>query len=178
MSVCLKSTNNIIVQGDFLRFYDLSPGNALDDSGERYCHSSGPDFSYNSEIQVLFRSNPDPVVSSGFDCQVEASPLTIPPPRVSSFAQEACTDVLTSGIKNCFKSAQNKLMLLFFLSSKCHLSQERQARPQWCLQQERVASSPRPASTASPTTPPRPSVFGRLPPRLEPPSHSPAQPSA
>ena len=114
MSVCLKSTNNIIVQGDFLRFYDLSPGNALDDSGERYCHSSGPDFSYNSEIQVLFRSNPDPVVSSGFDCQVEASPLTIPPPRVSSFAQEACTDVLTSGIKNCFKSAQNKLILLFF----------------------------------------------------------------
>merc|ERR1711936_366957 len=84
-------------RGDFLRFYDLSPGNALDDSGERYCHSSGPDFSYNSKIQVLFRSNPDPVVSTGFDCQVEASPLTIPPPRVSSFAQEACTDVLTSG---------------------------------------------------------------------------------
>ena len=122
MSVCLKSTNNVIVQGDFLRFYDLSPGNALDDSGERYCHSSGPDFSYNSEIQVLFRSNPDPVVSTGFDCQVEASPLTIPPPRVSSFAQEACTDVLTSGIKNRFKSAQNKLILLFFLSSKCQLS--------------------------------------------------------
>merc|ERR1711910_310027 len=84
-------------RGDFLRFYDLSPGNALDDSGERYCHSSGPDFSYNSEIQVLFRSNPDPVVSTGFDCQVEASPLTIPPPRVSSFAQQACVDVTVSG---------------------------------------------------------------------------------
>jgi len=85
-------------RGDFLRFYDLSVGNDLDDSGERYCHSTGPDFSYNSEIQVLFRSNLDPVVSTGFDCEVVASPITtIPPPRVSSFAQEACTDVTLSG---------------------------------------------------------------------------------
>ena len=81
-----------------MRFYDLSVGNDLDDSGERYCHSTGPDFSYNSEIQVLFRSNLDPVVSTGFDCEVVASPITtIPPPRVSSFAQEACTDVTVSG---------------------------------------------------------------------------------
>merc|ERR1712223_1041937 len=103
-------------RGDFLRFYDLSQGNDLDESGERYCHSTGPDFSYNSEVQVLFRTNLDPVVSSGFDCQVVAStgqPIsptqpaspappappapTIPPPRVSSFAQQACVDVTVSG---------------------------------------------------------------------------------
>merc|ERR1712004_539828 len=100
-------------RGDFLRFYDLSLGNDLDESGERYCHSTGPDFSYNSEVQVLFRTNLDPVVSSGFDCQVvastgqaipptqpasPASPApTIPPPRVSSFAQQACVDVTVSG---------------------------------------------------------------------------------
>ena len=102
--------------GDFLRFYDLSLGNDLDESGERYCHSTGPDFSYNSEVQVLFRTNLDPVVSSGFDCQVVAStgqPIpptqpappaspappapTLPPPRVSAFAQQACVDVTVSG---------------------------------------------------------------------------------
>jgi len=84
-------------RGDFLRFYDLAVGNSLDDTGERYCHSTSPNFSYNSEIQVLFRSNLDPVVSTGFDCEVVATPVTIPPPRVSSFAQEACTDVTVSG---------------------------------------------------------------------------------
>jgi hypothetical protein len=85
-------------KGDFLRFYDLAVGNSLDDTGERYCHSTSPSFSYNSEIQVLFRSNPDPVVSTGFDCEVVALPLApIPPPRVSSFAQEACIDVTVSG---------------------------------------------------------------------------------
>merc|ERR1711936_16498 len=85
-------------RGDFLRFYDLSLGNSLDETGERYCHSAAPNFSYNSEIQVLFRSNPDPVVSTGFDCEVVASSIpTIPPPRVSSFAQEPCVDVTVSG---------------------------------------------------------------------------------
>ena len=112
MHVCFGSdTDSIFFPGDFLRFYDLSLGNDLDDSGERYCHSTGPDFSYNSEIQVLFRSNLDPVVSTGFECEVVAQPvkfeeqpalptITNPPPRVSSFAQEACTDVTVSGGHN------------------------------------------------------------------------------
>ena len=100
-----KKQNQIDFSGDFLRFYDLAVGNSLDDTGERYCHSTPPNFSYNSEIQVLFRSNLDPVVSTGFDCEVVASPVspvttTIPPPRVSSFAQEACTDVTVSGTHN------------------------------------------------------------------------------
>ena len=100
---------NLIVSGDFLRFYDPAVGNSLDDTGERYCHSTSPNFSYNSEIQVLFRSNLDPVVSTGFDCEVVATPVTIPPPRVSSFAQEACTDVTVSGTYNeyCY-SFQNQ----------------------------------------------------------------------
>merc|ERR1711881_38768 len=34
--------------GDFLRFYDLAVGNSLDDTGERYCHSTSPNFFYNS----------------------------------------------------------------------------------------------------------------------------------
>ena len=62
--------------GDFLRFYDLATGNSLDDTGERYCHTSPPSFSYNSEIQVLFRSNPDSTVSTGFDCEVVATTAT------------------------------------------------------------------------------------------------------
>merc|ERR1712107_721945 len=56
-------------------------GNSLDDTGERYCHTSPPSFSYNSEIQVLFRSNPDSTVSTGFDCEVVAT--TTPGPQTS-----------------------------------------------------------------------------------------------
>ena len=105
---------NLIVSGDFLRFYDLAVGNSLDDTGERYCHSTSPNFSYNSEIQVLFRSNLDPVVSTGFDCEVVATPVTIPPPRVSSFAQEACTDVTVSG-------TYNDRLLLFISEPKTNI---------------------------------------------------------
>ena len=128
-----KKQNQIDFSGDFLRFYDLAVGNSLDDTGERYCHSTPPDFSYNSEIQVLFRSNLDPVVSTGFDCEVVASPVspvtTIPPPRVSSFAQEACTDVTVSGT--------HKDIFTHFRSQKTHpniFSQVLQAQPQLCLQ--------------------------------------------
>merc|ERR1712110_688719 len=70
-------------RGDFLRFYDLAVGNSLDDTGERYCHSTSPNFSYNSEIQVLFRSNLDPVVSTGFDCA-----SVFPSPKVSDTVVE------------------------------------------------------------------------------------------
>jgi len=59
--------------GDFLRFYDNAVGNSLDDKGERYCHSTGPTFSYSSEIQVLFRSAASSTGSTGFDCEVVAS---------------------------------------------------------------------------------------------------------
>ena len=110
-----------------MRFYDLSLGNDLDDSGERYCHSTGPDFSYNSEIQVLFRSNLDPVVSTGFECEVVAQPvefeaqpalptITNPPPRVSSFAQEACTDITVSGGHN-----DRKNVIIQFRTQHPHL---------------------------------------------------------
>ena len=105
----------------------MSLGNDLDDSGERYCHSTGPDFSYNSEIQVLFRSNLDPVVSTGFECEVVAQPvefeeqpalptITNPPPRVSSFAQEACTDVTVSGGHN-----HRKNFIIQFKTQNPHL---------------------------------------------------------
>merc|ERR1712088_903351 len=43
--------------GDFMRVYDLADGNNLDSSGERYCHTTGPAFSYSSQIQVLFNTN-------------------------------------------------------------------------------------------------------------------------
>merc|ERR1719245_1826576 len=45
--------------GDFMRVYDLADGNSLDSSGERYCHTTGPAFSYSSQIQVLFNKNND-----------------------------------------------------------------------------------------------------------------------
>merc|ERR1719245_2035408 len=43
--------------GDFMRVYDLADGNSLDSSGERYCHTTGPAFTYSSQIQVLFNTN-------------------------------------------------------------------------------------------------------------------------
>merc|ERR1712203_876076 len=59
--------------GDFMRVYDLADGNSLDSSGERYCHTTGPAFSYSSEIQVLFNTNNDANAGTGFDCEVVAS---------------------------------------------------------------------------------------------------------
>merc|ERR1712018_232139 len=62
--------------GDFMRVYDLADGNSLDSSGERYCHTTGPAFSYSSQIQVLFNTNNDANAGAGFDCEVVASAIT------------------------------------------------------------------------------------------------------
>merc|ERR1740123_712521 len=62
--------------GDFVRVYDLADGNSLDSSGERYCHTTSPAFSYSSQIQVLFDTNNDANAGTGFDCEVVASTTT------------------------------------------------------------------------------------------------------
>jgi len=84
--------------GDFLRFYDLAVGNSLDDTGERYCHSTPPNFSYNSEIQVLFRSNPDTTVSTGFDCEVVASTATTTTTTTPGPQASDCTTIDGPGV--------------------------------------------------------------------------------
>ena len=89
---------NLIVSGDFLRFYDLAVGNSLDDTGERYCHSTPPSFSYNSEIQVLFRSNPDTTVSTGFDCKVVASTATTTTTTTPGPQASDCTTIDGPGV--------------------------------------------------------------------------------
>ena len=65
-----------LISGDFMRVYDLADGNSLDSSGERYCHTTGPAFSYSSQIQVLFNTNNDANAGVGFDCEVVASAIT------------------------------------------------------------------------------------------------------
>merc|ERR1711953_598055 len=84
--------------GDFLRFYDLAVGNSLDDTGERYCHSTSPNFFYNSEIQVLFRSNPDTTVSTGFDCEVVASTATTTTTTTLGPQASDCTTIDGPGV--------------------------------------------------------------------------------
>merc|ERR1712110_759308 len=85
-------------RGDFLRFYDLAVGNSLDDTGERYCHSTSPNFFYNSEIQVLFRSNPDTTVSTGFDCEVVASTATTTTTTTLGPQASDCTTIDGPGV--------------------------------------------------------------------------------
>merc|ERR1712226_975585 len=85
-------------RGDFLRFYDLAVGNSLDDTGERYCHSTSPNFFYNSEIQVLFRSNPDTAVSTGFDCEVVASTATTTTTTTLGPQASDCTTIDGPGV--------------------------------------------------------------------------------
>ena len=86
-----------------MRFYDLAEGNSLDSSGERYCFTSPPAFSYTSEIQVLFKSNNDASASTGFDCEVVASATTTTTTTTSTTTTAApqaadCTTVDGPGV--------------------------------------------------------------------------------
>merc|ERR1719402_588918 len=84
--------------GDFLRFYDLAVGNSLDDTGERYCHSTPPNFSYNSEMQLTFTSYPDTTVSTGFDCEVVASTATTTTTTTPGPQASDCTTIDGPGV--------------------------------------------------------------------------------
>merc|ERR1712165_663916 len=86
--------------GDFMRVYDLADGNSLDSSGERYCHTTGPAFSYSSEIQVLFNTNNDANAGTGFDCEVVASTTTTTTTTTTTVAPQTsdCTTVDGPGV--------------------------------------------------------------------------------
>merc|ERR1712184_223758 len=83
--------------GDFMRVYDLADGSSLDSSGERYCHTTGPAFSYSSEIQVLFNTNNDANAGTGFDCEVVASTTTTTTTTVAPQTSD-CTTVDGPGV--------------------------------------------------------------------------------
>merc|ERR1712012_867574 len=68
------SAAGALCTGDYLRFYDAS--GSLGQSGTRYCFSDKPDFTYASNINVLFKTNNDANTGKGYDCQVVAEAIT------------------------------------------------------------------------------------------------------
>merc|ERR1712012_228461 len=73
MDLTATSAAGDLCTGDYLRFYDES--GQLGQSGERYCFTNKPDFTYTSNIKVLFKTNNDAQQGKGFDCQVVAEAL-------------------------------------------------------------------------------------------------------
>merc|ERR1719414_2759081 len=73
MDLTATSNPGDLCTGDFLRFYDEN--GQLGQSGERYCFSDKPDFTYTTNIKVLFKTNNDANTGKGFDCQVVAEAL-------------------------------------------------------------------------------------------------------
>ena len=61
----LKATSSVgdLCTGDYLRFYDAN--GQLGQSGTRYCHTTGPAFSYTTNINVLFKTNNDGTTGKG-----------------------------------------------------------------------------------------------------------------
>merc|ERR1712012_922300 len=57
MDLTATSAVGDLCTGDYLRFYDES--GQLGQSGERYCFTNKPDFTYTSNIKVLFKTNND-----------------------------------------------------------------------------------------------------------------------
>merc|ERR1711862_692057 len=72
----------------------------LGQSGERYCFSKKPDFTYTTNIKVLFKTNNDANTGKGFDCQVvaEAVPTTTTTTTTTTTITTAsATDCVTIG---------------------------------------------------------------------------------
>merc|ERR1712064_104301 len=74
-AVDLTATSSVgsLCTGDYLRFYDEN--GQLGQSATRYCYSDKPDFTYTTNIKVLFKTNNDANTGKGFDCQVVAEAL-------------------------------------------------------------------------------------------------------
>merc|ERR1712115_709829 len=66
-----------LCKGDFLRFYDEGTGGSLGSTGERYCDTTPPSFTYNFPINVLFNSNNDGLSNTGFDCEVVSQSIPV-----------------------------------------------------------------------------------------------------
>merc|ERR1711884_256691 len=78
--------------GDYLRFYDEN--GQLGQSGTRYCFSDKPDFTYTTNIKVLFKTNKDANTGKGFDCQVVAEALATTTTTTTT-TTPAATDCVT-----------------------------------------------------------------------------------
>merc|ERR1712107_425867 len=83
MDLTATSAAGDLCTGDYLRFYDES--GQLGQSGERYCFTNKPDFTYTSNIKVLFKTNNDAQQGKGFDKLWQKHcrrPLQPPPPQL------------------------------------------------------------------------------------------------
>merc|ERR1712018_572746 len=85
------SSPGALCTGDYLRFYDEN--GQLGQSGTRYCFSNKPDFTYTTNIKVLFKTNNDANTGKGFDCQVVAEAL--PTTTTTTTTTPAATDCVT-----------------------------------------------------------------------------------
>merc|ERR1712038_1825208 len=95
----LKATSSVgdLCTGDYLRFYDAN--GALGQSGTRYCHTTGPAFSYTTDINVLFKTNNDGTTGKGFDCQVVAE--LIPTTTTTTTTTTPTTTTTTPSATDC-----------------------------------------------------------------------------
>merc|ERR1719245_2475176 len=83
------SATGALCTGDYLRFYDAS--GSLGGSGTRYCYSDKPDFTYASNINVLFKTNNDGNTGKGYDCQVVAEAITTTTTTTTPSASDCVT---------------------------------------------------------------------------------------
>jgi len=86
------SSPGALCTGDYLRFYDEN--GQLGQSGTRYCFSDKPDFTYTTNIKVLFKTNNDANTGKGFDCQVVAEALATTTTTTTT-TTPAATDCVT-----------------------------------------------------------------------------------